>query len=259
MKWPAGYTRPVLGKQRMKPFDVDLHIHSCLSPRAALDMSPKRIVERAVEKGLDIIAITDHNSAENTGAGVELGYMKGVVVLPGMEVNTREEVHLLAVFEHVDQALAMQEEIYSRLQGINNPEVFGEQVVANIHDEVEGFNKRLLIGAVDMGTEDVVDKIHELGGLCMASHVDRPSYSLMSQLGFIPQGLDLDGIEISNPGAENVAVDLKGRDLAVVCFSDAHSLAEIGSRFSTFILERPVFGELRRALREKGENRIVFQ
>lgn len=243
----------------MKPFDVDLHIHSCLSPCAAIDMSPKRIVERAVEKGLDIIAITDHNSAENTGAGVELGHMKGVVVFPGMEVNTREEVHLLVVFEHVYQALAMQEEIFSRLQGINDPEVFGEQVVANIHDEVERFNERLLIGAVDMGTEDVVNKVHELGGLCVASHVDRPSYSLMSQLGFIPPELDLDGIEISNPEAKNLAMDHRERGLPVVCFSDAHNLEEIGSRFSTFILERPVFEELRRALREKGEKRIVFR
>jgi len=258
MKRQGGYIWQGLGKRGMKRFDVDLHIHSCLSPCAEMDMSPKRIVERAAEKGLDIIAISDHNSAENTGTAVRLGRMKGIVVFPGMEVNTREEVHLLAVFEHVYQALAMQEEIYRKLEGENDPRVFGEQVVANIHDEVEGFNERLLIGAVDMGVEEVVDKVHELGGLCMASHVDRPSYSLISQLGFIPPGLDLDGIEISTPDARRFVLNYVGEGPPLVCFSDSHRLEQIGSRFSTFILERPVFTELIRAFRKEGERRIEF-
>jgi len=242
----------------MKAFAVDLHIHSCLSPCAEVDMSPKRIVERAAKKGLDIIAISDHNSAENTGAAVKLGRMKGMVVFPGMEVNTREEVHLLTVFEHVSQALAMQEEIYRRLEGKNDPKIFGDQIIANIHDEVEGFNERLLIGAVDMALEDVVDKVHELGGLCMASHVDRPSYSLISQLGFIPPGLDLDGIEISTPDAKGVVLNYVGEAPSLVCFSDSHRLEQIGAVFSTFFLEQPVFAELRKAFKGEGGRKIEF-
>jgi 3',5'-nucleoside bisphosphate phosphatase len=183
----------------MKRYKTDLHIHSCLSPCGDLDMSPRRIVKRCREIGLDIIALCDHNSAENAAPAVRLGKNLGVQVLPGMEINSREEVHTLAIFDTVDQALAMQERIYGALNGTNRPEVFGDQVRANEFDEVEGFNDRLLIGAVDLGLKEIISNIHKLGGLSIASHIDRPSYSLLSQLGFVPPGVDLDAVEVSRP------------------------------------------------------------
>ena len=241
----------------MKAFEVDLHIHTCLSPCADVDMSPKRIVQRAVETGLDIIAVTDHNSAENAEAAVELGNAYGVKVFPGMEINTREEVHVLAIFESMSQAIAIQDEVYQRLEGENDPSVFGDQVVANASDEVEGFNTRLLIGAVDMGVEEVVERIHDLEGLCIASHVDRPSFSIISQLGFVPRHLGLDALEISRKDRAKFIepyVD-KGR-YQLVCFSDSHNLRNIGTHFSTFFLEQSDFTEVLKAFRNEGGRRI---
>ena len=119
----------------MKRFKADLHIHSCLSPCGDLDMSPRAIVEKSLERGIEIIALCDHNSAENVGAAIRAGNQKGLCVLPGMEINSREEVHTLAIFDTEEGALRMQELIYGYLRGTNRPELFGDQVVANEFDE----------------------------------------------------------------------------------------------------------------------------
>jgi len=234
----------------MKKFKTDLHIHSCLSPCGDLDMSPRMIVEKCKEIGLDIIALCDHNSAENVGPTIRLGEALGVQVLAGMEINSREEVHALAIFGQVSQAFAMQEIVYHSLEGVNRPEFFGEQVRANEFDEVEGFNDRLLIGAVDLGLEEIVREIHRLGGLCIASHVDRPSYSLLSQLGFVPPGVHLDAVEVSDPQwavreGKGILEDL---GLPVVTSSDAHFLKDIGRRVSVFFMEAATVEELGLAL-----------
>ncbi len=238
----------------MRTYKADLHIHSCLSPCADLDMSPKRIAEKSKAEGLDIIALCDHNSAENVEAAVRAGKVCGVHVLPGMEINSREEVHVLAIFDRPDQALAMQEVIYQGLKGVNRPEFFGDQVVVNGLDEVEGFNDRLLIGAVALGLEEIVRKIHALDGLCLASHVDRPSYSIMSQLGFVPPELKLDGLEVSDPewagsGGKDI---LDNVGLPLLTSSDAHFLADVGGRFSRFRMASASTGEIRLALQGKS-------
>ena len=163
-----------------------MHIHSCLSPCGDWEMSPKRIVQQSLEVGLDLIAICDHNTAENVGVAMCEGEKQGVHVLPGMEVCSKEEVHILALFEKLAQALEMQEYVYANLPGENNPDVFGCQVVANENDEVLGENPRLLIGATRLGLHGIVEKIHLLGGLSLCSHVDRPAYGVINQLGFIP-------------------------------------------------------------------------
>ena len=149
---------------------ADLHIHTCLSPCGDLDMTPKAIVENSLEKGLDIIAVCDHNSAENVEATIRIGLKKGIKVLPGLEICSREEVHSLAIFESAGQALQMQEIVYDHLKGTNRPEFFGDQVVANEFDEVEGFNDHLLIGASGLGLIDIIDNVHKLGGISIASH-----------------------------------------------------------------------------------------
>ncbi|MBW2096175.1 MAG: PHP domain-containing protein [Deltaproteobacteria bacterium] len=238
----------------MKKFKTDLHIHSCLSPCGDLDMSPRRIVEKCRERGLDIIALCDHNSAENVEPAIRVGEALGIRVLPGMEINSKEEVHTLAIFGQTNQAFAMQDIVYGSLTGVNRPEFFGEQVRANEFDEVEGFNDRLLIGAVDLGLEEIVREIHRLGGLCIASHVDRPSYSLISQLGFVPPGVYLDAVEVSDPrwaGSEGRGI-LETLGLPVVTSSDAHFLKDIGRRVSVFFMETATVEELRLALLGKS-------
>lgn len=243
----------------MRIYKADLHIHSCLSPCGELEMSPRAIVEKSLEKGLELIAVCDHNSAENAGAVMRAAGKTGLCVLPGMEICSREEVHTLAIFGTLGQALRMQGIVYGCLKGTNRPELFGDQVVANEFDEVEGFNDRLLIGAAQISLADVVKETQSLGGLCIASHVDRPSFSILSQLGFVPKDLDLDGLEISGlRGWESIKSEIPGLDrFAVVCFSDAHLPEDIGKRSSAFVLEAPSVSEIRLALRQEGGRKVV--
>jgi len=237
----------------MKVFKGDLHIHTCLSPCASLDMSPVAIVEEGLNRGLDLIAICDHNSAQNVGAVIRAGSKRGLHVLPGMEINSVEEVHTLAIFDSERQATAMQEIVYRHLEGMNSPDIFGEQVIVNEFDEVEGFNDKMLIGGTGLKLEEIVTEVHRLGGLSIASHVDRPSYSIISQLGFIPPDLDLDAVEISY--RTNSIPEVK--ELPIIRSSDAHFPSDIGKVYTSFFIETPSTYEIRMALQGECGRRVV--
>ena len=236
----------------MKELRADLHIHTCLSPCAERDMSPPAVVRTARERGLDLIAVCDHNSAENVGAASRAAQNTGLAVIGGMEISTREEVHVLGIFED-DRALgSAQEIVYENLMGENDPETFGEQLVMNEWGEVVRHNGRLLIGATGLSLKEVVWTIHRLGGVAIAAHVDRPRFSVMSQLGFIPAGLGLDGVEVCSDEWPAVA-----GDLPVVRSSDAHRPEEIGSRYTRFLVENPTASEIGMALRRTEGRRIL--
>ncbi|MFW6160654.1 MAG: PHP domain-containing protein, partial [Acidobacteriota bacterium] len=181
----------------MKSFKADLHIHTCLSPCAELSMSPRAIVERALKEELDILGICDHNSAENVPAVTDAAKSNKIFIFPGIEVTTQEEIHLLGLFDNARQAFGLQEMIYAHLPGENDEKAFGLQAVVNEKGEVLNFNPRLLIGACALTINETVDAIHSLGGLAMASHIDRGAFSIFSQLGFIPPELALDALETS--------------------------------------------------------------
>ena len=237
----------------LKRFKADLHIHSCLSPCSDWAMSPKKIVQQSLEVGLDLIALCDHNSAENAAATMREGKRQGVQVLPGMEICSKEEIHILAIFEEPQQALAMQEYVYAHLPGTNRPEFFGNQVVANENDEVLGENSRLLIGASTLKLYEIVDKTHFFGGLSIASHVDRPAFGLISQLGFIPPDLPLDGVEVSwRMSSEEAREKIPGiRNLPCITSSDAHFPEDIGKSHTVFIIKTPALDEISLALQGK--------
>ncbi|MFZ7112139.1 MAG: PHP-associated domain-containing protein [Desulfatiglandales bacterium] len=243
----------------MRLYKADLHIHSCLSPCGELDMSPRGIVERGMAIGLDLISVCDHNSAENVGAVMRAGSSRGLPVLAGLEINSLEEVHSLALFDREEQALSMQAFVYEHLKGTNRPEFFGDQVVANEYDEVEDFNDRLLIGATQIPLKEIIREVHRLGGVSIASHVDRPSFSVLSQLGFIPADLELDALEISSrmkrEGIGKALPETEG--FPIVTFSDAHFLGEIGKASTLFQMERPNIGEIRLALAGESGRGIV--
>jgi PHP family Zn ribbon phosphoesterase len=243
----------------LRSFKGDLHIHSCLSPCGELEMSPRAIVEKSLEKGLDLIAVCDHNSAENVGATIRAGRQRGLAVLAGIEISSKEEVHSLALFDGEEQALRMQELLYRHMRGTNRPELFGDQVVANEFDEVEGFNDRLLIGAVQLDLQEIVRVVHQFGGLSIASHVDRPSFSILSQLGFFPDDVELDGVEISrHTTLEKAKAGIPGLErFAVVSFSDAHFPEDIGNPCSCFLMDAPSVEEIRMALRKEGGRKVV--
>jgi predicted metal-dependent phosphoesterase TrpH len=243
----------------LKKFKTDMHIHSCLSPCGDWEMSPKRIVQQSLEVGLDLIAICDHNTAENAGVAMCEGEKRGVHVLPGMEVCSKEEVHTLALFEKLTQALEMQEYVYANLPGENNPDVFGCQVVANENDEVLGENPRLLIGATRLGLHGIVEKTHELGGLCLCSHVDRPAYGIINQLGFIPADLALDGVEVSRhvklADAPKTVAGIE--KFGCITTSDAHFLDDIGKVWTVFQMAEPTIEEIRKSLLQQEGRRIL--
>lgn len=249
------------GDTSLRVLVADLHIHTCLSPCATLDMTPQKIVKEAKKKKLDIIAITDHNSAENIAAVMAVAEDVGLAVIPGMEITTEEEVHIVGLFEDVEAALSMQYQVYDRLQpGKNDEDLFGMQVVANAFDEVEGMNTRLLIGATRMNLGRVVKAIHERNGVAIAAHIDREAFSLMGQLGFIPDGMNLDALEISRRMTLEQG-RLVFRDLKRIPFltsSDAHDLEEIGVSPTGFRVTRPALTELKQALRGTGGRGIEY-
>ena len=254
--------KPTLNAENsLRYFSADLHIHTCLSPCSDWEMSPKKIVAKSIDKKLDIIAICDHNSAENVQAALGLGEKLGLCVLPGMEICSREEVHILGIFGAVEQALAMQEFVYAHLPGENQAELFGYQVIVNEKDEVRGEVSRLLIGASRLSLQDIVVKIHKLGGLSIASHVDRPSFGIIGQLGFIPTDLALDGLEVSYRVPLNeVRKKIPGvMNLPCISSSDAHFPDDIGKVKTVFVLAAPTIEEIRLALNGQQGRRIETQ
>ncbi len=255
MKWVSADSIEEFKEFMLKWFYADLHVHTCLSPCADLTMSPKRIIERAREVKVDIIGICDHNSAENVRAARNAGLAKKVTVLAGMEVTTVEEVHVVCLFGKTEAVLKLQDMVYESLTpGENREEIFGEQIVANECDEVEGFNKRLLIGATGITLKNLVNEVHRLGGVAIASHIDREANSLIGQLGYIPEDLELDALEISARISRSRAVEkFPGIEkFPVISSSDAHFLEDIGSRVTVFSLKEPTFHEIGKALRGSG-------
>jgi len=249
----------------LREFRADLHIHSCLSPCADLAMTPLRAARRARSLGLDMMALVDHNSAENARYGKNAcGAVGGLSFLPGLEITSSEEVHVVAVFRDVEDALSMQTTVYEKLPpGKNDSDLFGDQVIVNENDEVEGMCDRMLIGAVAMELKDVVDQIHRLGGIAIAAHIDREAFGVVGQLGFIPPDVAFDAVEMTvalpEAGEDGPAGGGRpgaGRRFPVLFSSDAHKLDEIGKKSTRFLLKSPGFDEIRMALEEVGGRKV---
>jgi len=240
-------------------FMFDTHVHTCLSPCAELDMHPSALVAAAVRARLDAIAVCDHNSAENVAAVERAGRAAGLAVIPGMEITSAEEVHILGLLPDLESALELQSRIYRALPGRNQEDVFGLQVVANEHAQVLGFNEHLLAGATTLDVDRIVAAIHEAHGLAVASHVDRESFGIIGQLGMIPAGLALDGLEVSHRTplpAARAAFAPRG-EFPLLCASDAHEPRDVGMAATFLLLEEPTLAELRRALASQ-EGRAIL-
>jgi predicted metal-dependent phosphoesterase TrpH len=236
---------------------ADLHIHTCLSPCTELDMSPKGILASAAKKDIDIIGICDHNSSENSLAVMNAAKKVNVTVLPGMEVTSQEEVHVLALFDEIENALKLQEDVYKNLPGENDEKAFGMQVVVNEKEEVLGFNNKLLIGATTIPLEKVIRLIHSFSGIAIASHIDRESFSIIGQLGFIPHNLELDALEISPNITFKEARKRYEDNYPITCSSDAHYPDDIGKGFTSFLLEDITVAEIKKALNNEEGRKLV--
>jgi PHP family Zn ribbon phosphoesterase len=246
------------GTRGLGPSWVDLHVHTVVSPCAEVEMIPPLIIERARELGLGAIAITDHNTAENAAAVCKAAEGSGVTVFPGMEVQTREEAHIVCLFDTVAQALTWQEVVYDHLPPLpNREEVFGAQFVVDETGDFVRMNERLLLTSCRLSSEEVVARVRTLGGLPIAAHVDRPGYSLLASLGFIPPGLALAAVEITHRTTpDEMAARHPGlTEWPMVISGDAHRLNEM--RASTLVTWRnPCVAELDLALRDVDGRRV---
>lgn len=204
---------------------VDFHIHSCLSPCGSLEMSPRSIVARAKEVGLDGIALTDHGCVENLPAFRDACQEAGLPCLFGIEATSSEEVHTLCLFDQLEPALEFGRMIYDALLDFpNDPERFGEQPIVTVDEDIIGFAEKLLIGATDISFFDMVPAALKAGALCIPSHIDRGYSGAVSQLGFLPD-LPYDALEVISTVDPEAAAKWP-----VVHFSDAHYLQDIGKR-----------------------------
>jgi predicted metal-dependent phosphoesterase TrpH len=215
-------------------------------------MQATAIVRQAKEVGLDMIGICDHNSAENVAAVVKAGVREGLPVIPGMEITSSEEVHILGLFNTELDLMNMQEIVYQSLSGENYEQTYGPQTVVDEWDRILGTNPRLLLGATTLTVERVVEAIHQRSGVAIASHVDRERFSLIGQLGFIPEGLSLDAVEVSSSSSIR-----EGYDYPVVTFSDAHFLEDIGNSSTHFMIEDVSVDEIKKALHNEMGRRII--
>ena len=204
----------------------DLHIHSCLSPCANLEMSPGEIVARAKAAGMDGIALTDHQSARNCPAIAECAKRAGLKCLYGLEVQTAEEVHTVALFDTVEQALAMTDFVYAAMpKRVNDPETFGDQPVVTWDDDIVELEWRILAMGCRHFIPETAAKVHELGGLYIAAHIDRPNFSVLGTLGAIPENC-FDAVEFSRTANEAEWLP-KATGYAVTRSSDAHNLDDV--------------------------------
>ena len=212
----------------------DFHLHSALSPCGDSDMTPNNIVGMAYVAGVEVIAITDHNTVGNVRAAQIAGEKLGIKVLAGMEIETAEEVHVLTIYPTLDIARQVGKIVYEHLPSVKNkPEIFGHQYYMNENDEIEGEEEKLLISPTTLSIEDVFNIVKDAGGFAAPAHIDRHSYSVLTNLGFIPEELNVKWIEISYR-VDSVKEYMKSRpDLAkykVLRNSDAHYLKDIAAR-----------------------------
>jgi PHP family Zn ribbon phosphoesterase len=244
----------------LKEFHADLHIHTCLSPCASLDLSPRRIIERALEERLDLIAITDHNAARNVPAILQQAEKSGVKILPGMEVQSREEIHILTLFPDWPSLHSWEVVVREHLPAIrNDPEFFGDQPVVDAEGNILEFEERLLINSIDYSLKEIRDQILQRGGLFIPAHFDKDSLSLVSQLGFVPFDLEPDALEMGRKTQAALPKDPRdpsGAIPRVVC-SDAHQAEDIGRARTVFLLAEPTLDELRLAFQGKDGRKVV--
>ena len=200
---------------------VDLHMHSCLSPCADDDMTPANICGMAHIKGLQAIAVTDHNTARNLPYVKEAADYYGLILLPGMEITTREEVHLLGYFRDVDTAVKVGEIFTEHLPKMKNkPDFFGNQFVMNTDDEVMDVEERLLIGSTDLDLAECTKIIRDNGGAAVPAHINR-GHGLLVNLGLFPEEPEFPVVEVR----EELAVqDKLVGDRKRLRSSDAHHL-----------------------------------
>ena len=238
----------------MKTFLADLHIHTVLSPCAEVEMIPPLIVEEARQRGINVIAITDHNASANIQAVQKAAEGTGLVVLPGMEVQTREEVHVLCLFDEPGQIEEWQRVISRSLPPIENRiDYFGEQFVVDAGGEFIRREPQLLLTSTCLTFDETCQMVHNLGGLFIPAHIDRRAFGLIANLGFVPAGVQVDALEFSRHMDLGQALTKypQVRGFSLIQDGDAHRLNEFLG-VNEFLCESPDIAEFRLSLRNES-------
>lgn len=224
----------------------DLHMHSCLSPCAENDMTPNNIVNMALLKGLQVIAVSDHQTVGNIAAVMAVGNENGLLVIPAMEVCTAEEIHLLALFPTLTDAVAFESELTASCQvPENRPDIFGDQFLMNENDEIVGTVSRMLLAAGGWDAGQTIDCIRKHHGKAIPAHIDRDGYSMLTTLGAIPPEYQFDVIEISfHVQEDDFRKDHPELDSCrIISNSDAHRLWEIAEPHFQLQIESPTHAD----------------
>ncbi|MDY6915646.1 MAG: PHP domain-containing protein [Candidatus Cloacimonadota bacterium] len=243
----------------MKWYRADLHIHSVLSPCGSLEMSPRSVMRIAKEKKLDLIAITDHNSMANCMQYAQVAAEFGIDFLYGVEVQTAEEIHLVALFDNLHLALEFDKDLYKSLLLVDNdPDYFGDQVVVDSEENIVRFEKRALINSSCWNFDEALNRVNEASGFAFPAHVDAATYSVIAQLGFIPENSNISAVGISAKANINEVLEKfpQLKKYSLIQNSDAHYLKDIGSGFTYFYLEETNVNELKLACENKKGRKI---
>ncbi len=243
----------------MRTFRIDLHIHTLLSPCGDLEMSPANIVSLACQRGLDIIGITDHNTTKQCELVWKLAQKTNLTVFPGCEMTSREEVHCLGLFEDFDALRIFQDYLDQHLTIIpHNAELFGYQVLVDENEDILEKLDYYLGASLDVSIEEVEHKVHELSGIFIPAHIDRPRNSLFSQLGFFPPELRVDALQISKLAEEETIRDKYkiNQNTTIVKFSDTHFPADLGKIYTNFEMENATFSEIKKALHREDRREV---
>ncbi len=218
----------------------DLHMHSCLSPCGDIDMTPNNIVGMSKLLGLDVIALTDHNSVLNCEAVMKLGKENDLLVIPGMELTTQEEIHVVCLFPTLQSALSFNDYVKEhQMQFPNRADIYGRQIIMNENDEEIGEVENLLILATDISVMNIKELTEEYNGVCYPAHINRDSMSIISSLGGIPPECDFKTAEVSSTGdidklkTEHPIL----KDMLIVRDSDAHYLQNMKDAENFFELD----------------------
>ncbi len=243
----------------MRTFRAELHVHTVLSPCAGVEMIPPLIVSESLENGIQLIAITDHNASANISAVMEAAQGTGLVVLPGMELQTKEEVHLLCLFDTLEQVATWQAKVDALLPNLpNNIEYFGEQFVVDSTGEFIRREERLLLNSANITLDEAAAQVTALGGLAIPAHIDRQANGLIAILGLIPPGFE--ALEISRhltpEAAQQKYPQIKGYPL--LQGGDVHLLdGFIGTTRLT--VEKPTIPEIRMALTGQNGRKVELK
>lgn len=238
----------------MVRLSYDLHMHSCLSPCGDDDMLPSNIVGMAALKELDVIAVTDHNSCLNCPAVMKLAEEYGITAIPGMELTTAEEVHVVCLFPTLEKALKFSEYVYSKLMPFPNDEtIFGKQQIVDENDNVTGKVEYLLINATEIYFYELYDLVSEYDGLMIPAHIDKSANSLLSNLGFIPPDSRFKTAEIKHIGFMEDILEKNPylKDCVIISDSDAHYLENINEPINFIEAESKSIADVFKALRGK--------